>query len=59
MLAHLAGGRADGTREQRLTRYTRPALLVLDDFGLKALRPPGPETSTTSSTKGMSGRRLS
>lgn len=23
--------------------YTRPALLVLDDFGLKALRPPGPE----------------
>jgi DNA replication protein DnaC len=43
MLAHLAGGRADGTRESRLARYTRPDLLVLDDFGLKALRAPGPE----------------
>ena len=43
MLGHLAGGRADGTHEQRLARYTRPALLVLDDFGLKPLRPPGPE----------------
>jgi hypothetical protein len=30
MFAHLAGGRADGTHEQRLARYTRPALLVLD-----------------------------
>jgi hypothetical protein len=30
MLAHLAGGRADGTHEQRLARYTRPDLLVLD-----------------------------
>jgi DNA replication protein DnaC len=43
MLAHLAGGRADGTHEQRLARYTRPNLLVLDDFGLKPLRAPGPE----------------
>jgi DNA replication protein DnaC len=43
MLAHLAGGRADGTQPQRLARYTRPDLLVLDDFALKALRPPGPE----------------
>jgi DNA replication protein DnaC len=43
MLSHLAGGRADGTREQRLARYTRPDLLVLDDFGLKPLRAPGPE----------------
>jgi len=43
MLAHLAGGRADGTHDQRLARYLRPDLLVLDDFGLKALRPPGPE----------------
>jgi DNA replication protein DnaC len=43
MLAHLAGGRADGTHEQRLARYTRPDLLVLDDFGLKPLRASGPE----------------
>jgi hypothetical protein len=26
---------ADGTHAQRLARYTRPDLLVLDDFGLK------------------------
>jgi DNA replication protein DnaC len=43
MLSHLAGGRADGTHDQRLLRYIRPDLLVLDDFGLKVLRPPGPE----------------
>ncbi len=43
MLAHLAGGRADGTLAHRLARYLRPDLLVLDDFGLKSLRPPGPE----------------
>ena len=43
MLTHLAGGRADGTHEQRLARYTRPHLLVLDDFGLKPLRAPGAE----------------
>ena len=43
MLTHLAGGRVDGTLAHRLARYLRPALLVLDDFGLKSLRPPGPE----------------
>lgn len=43
MLLHLAGGRADGTHAQRLTHYTRPDLLVLDDFGLKPLRAPGAE----------------
>jgi DNA replication protein DnaC len=43
MLAHLAGGRADGTHEQRLVRYTRPDVLLLDDFGLKPRRAPGPE----------------
>ena len=41
MLTHLAGGRVDGTLAHRLARYLRPALLVLDDFGLKSLRPPG------------------
>ena len=43
MLTHLAGGRVDGTLAHRLARYLRPDLLVLDDFGLKSLRPPGPE----------------
>lgn len=42
MLQHLHGGRADGTWEKRLTTYLRPALLVLDDFGLKPLRDPAP-----------------
>jgi DNA replication protein DnaC len=37
MLLHIQGGRADGTYEQRLARYARPALLVVDDFGLKPL----------------------
>ena len=43
MLAHLKGGRADGSFERRLQTYLRPDLLILDDFGLKPLRPPGPE----------------
>jgi DNA replication protein DnaC len=43
MVAHLAGGRADGTLAHRLAKYLRPPLLVLDDFGLKPLRAPGPE----------------
>jgi DNA replication protein DnaC len=43
LLAHLAGGRADGTTAHRLAKYLRPELLVLDDFGLKPLRAPGPE----------------
>jgi DNA replication protein DnaC len=43
MLQHINGGRADGTRERRLQSYLRPDLLVLDDFGLRPLQPPGPE----------------
>ena len=43
MLQHLHGGRADGTLERRLQTYLRPDLLILDDFGLKPLRSPGPE----------------
>ena len=43
MLQHINGGRADGTLERRLQTYLRPELLVLDDFGLKPLRPPAPE----------------
>jgi DNA replication protein DnaC len=56
-LVDLAGGRADGTREQRLAHYTRADLLVLDDFGLKPLRAPGPEVSTTRSTNDMNAAR--
>jgi DNA replication protein DnaC len=43
LLAHLHGGRADGTYERRLASYLRPDLLILDDFGLKLLVPPAPE----------------
>ncbi len=43
MLIQLNGGRADGTWEKRLASYVRPALLVLDDFGLKPVRAPGAE----------------
>jgi DNA replication protein DnaC len=42
MLQHIHGGRADGTWEKRLAMYIRPALLVLDDFGLKPLLDPAP-----------------
>jgi DNA replication protein DnaC len=43
MLQHINGGRADGTLERRLQAYLRPDLLILDDFGLRPLIPPGPE----------------
>ncbi len=42
MLQHINGGRADGTLKRRFQTYLRPELLVLDDFGLKPLSPPGP-----------------
>jgi DNA replication protein DnaC len=42
-LAMLHAGRADGTYERRLQALLRPHLLILDDFGLKPLRPPAPE----------------
>ena len=43
MLQHLHGGRADDSLERRFQTYLRPDLLILDDFGLKPLRPPAPE----------------
>jgi DNA replication protein DnaC len=43
MLSHIHAGRADGTYDRRLNTYLKPDLLVLDDFGLKALPPSGPE----------------
>jgi len=42
MLQRINGGRADGTLERRFQTYLKPDLLVLDDFGLKPLVPPGP-----------------
>lgn len=36
--AELRAARADGTRDRRLLRYTQPAVLVLDDLGLRPLR---------------------
>jgi len=42
MLVHINAGRADGTAEKRLAVYTKPHLLVIDDFGLKPLPPSGP-----------------
>jgi DNA replication protein DnaC len=38
-LAHLAGGHADHTWDKRLRELTRPAALILDDFGLRELTP--------------------
>lgn len=43
MLQHLNGGRADNSLDRRIQTYLRPDLLILDDFGLKPLTPPGPE----------------
>jgi DNA replication protein DnaC len=43
MLQHLNGGRADGSYARRLETYLRPDVLILDDFGLRALTAPSPE----------------
>ena len=43
MLIHIHGGRADGTYDRRLQTYLRPDVLILDDFGLKPMRPPAGE----------------
>jgi len=43
MLSQLNAGRADGTYQRRLNSFLKPDLLVIDDFGLKPLHPPGPE----------------
>lgn len=42
LLAHIHAGRADGSADQRLQRYLKPHLLVIDDFGLKPLPSSGP-----------------
>lgn len=43
LMASLAAERVDGSYERRLQAVIRPDLLILDDFGLKPLRPPAPE----------------
>ncbi|MBI5379938.1 MAG: ATP-binding protein [Nitrospirae bacterium] len=43
MLSSLHAGRADGTYERRLASFHRPDVLLLDDFGLKPMRPPSME----------------
>lgn len=35
LLRDLAGGRADGTWDQRLRHYLKPDLLIVDDFAVK------------------------
>jgi DNA replication protein DnaC len=37
VLAHLAGGHADLSWDKRLRELTRPAVLILDDFGMREL----------------------
>jgi len=40
LLADLAGGHADRSWESRLRRWSRPGLLVLDDFAMRAFSAP-------------------
>lgn len=39
VLADLGGGHADRTWDRRLREYTRPAVLILDDFAMRELTP--------------------
>jgi DNA replication protein DnaC len=39
LLADLAGGHADRSFETRLRRWARPAVLILDDFAMRAFTP--------------------
>jgi DNA replication protein DnaC len=41
LLIYLNAGQADGSYERRLATYSKPHLLVIDDFGLKPLPPQG------------------
>jgi DNA replication protein DnaC len=43
LLMNLQAGRADGSYERRLAAYVAVDVLILDDFGLKPMRPPAPE----------------
>ena len=37
MLKQLRAARADGSYDRRLLRFTTPALLIIDDLGLRSL----------------------
>lgn len=43
LIKHLNAGRADGTYERRFANLCRVDLLIVDDYGLKALRQPADE----------------
>lgn len=43
LVQHIHGGRADGSYERRLEGYLRPAVVILDDFGLRAVSAQGAE----------------
>ena len=43
MLSNLHAGRADGTYDRKVAAYLNADVLILDDFGLKPMRPPAPE----------------
>ena len=43
MLNHINSGRADGSHGKRLASYLRPALLILDDMGLRPVSSSGAE----------------
>jgi DNA replication protein DnaC len=51
LLATMAGGHADRTWDKRLRKLTRPAVLILDDFGRRELTP-RPTTSPSPSVSG-------
>lgn len=43
LLASLTAARADGTYDRKFRSYLTPDLLIVDDLGLKPMRPPAPE----------------
>lgn len=43
LLARLNAGRADGTLERRIAAIAKVDVLIIDDFGLTPIRPPGSE----------------
>jgi DNA replication protein DnaC len=46
LVGDLAGGHADRSWETRLKAWTRPNVLILDDFAMREFTPSQPTTST-------------